>query len=67
VKGSACDERLYLILKRDGGYLCGRCTLDDGNLVIHGHPRETVRMQQFRNGTDAEVIGQITTILRRLL
>ena len=66
-EGAICEEALYLILRRDGNYLCGRCTLDDGNLVVHGYPRGAVGAQQFRDGTDAEVIGQVTTILRRLL
>jgi hypothetical protein len=56
-----------LILRRDGSYMCGRCTLNEGNLVIHGYPGGAVSTQQFRNGVDAEVVGQVTTILRRLL
>ena len=64
---AVCEEPLYLILRRDGSYLCGRCTLDEGNLVLHGYPRGALGTQQFRDGTDAEVIGQVTTILRRLL
>jgi len=66
-KDSVCEEPLYLILSRDGGYLCGRCTLDEGNLVVHGYPGRAISSQQFRDGIDAEVIGQVTTILRRLL
>lgn len=67
-RGNAvCEQPLYLILRRDGSYLCGRCTLNEGNLVIHGYPGGSVGTQQFRNGVDAEVVGQVTTILRRLL
>ena len=61
-----CDGPLYVLLKRDGSYLCGHCTLDEGNLVVHSYPRGPVGAQQFRNGADAEVVGQVTTILRRL-
>ena len=64
---AVCEELLYLILRRDGSYLCGRCTLDEGNLVVHGYPRDAVGTQQFRDGADAEVVGKVTTILRRLL
>jgi len=64
---SVCEEPLYLILSRNGGYLCGRCTLDEGNLVVHGYPGRAISSQQFRDGIDAEVIGRVTTILRRLL
>ena len=63
---AVCAQPLYLILRRDGSYLCGRCTLNDGNLVIHSYPGSPVSTQQFRNGVDAEVVGQVTTILRRL-
>jgi len=62
-----CEQLLYLILRRDGSYLCGRCTLNEDNLVVHGYPGGSVSKQQFRNGVDAEVVGQVTSILRRLL
>ena len=64
---AVCEQPLYLILKRDGSYMCGRCTLNECNLVIHGYPGSSVSAQQFRNGVDAEVVGQVTTVLRRLL
>lgn len=62
-----CEQPLYLILKRDGSYLCGRCTLDEGKLVVRAYPGGPFGAKQFRNGIDAEVIGQVTTILRRIL
>jgi len=61
-----CEQQIYLILKRDGSYLCGRCALQQGNLVVHAYPGGPFGTQQFRNGIDAEVIGQVTAILRRL-
>jgi hypothetical protein len=64
---TACEPPLCLILKRDGSYLCGCCALHQGNLVVRGYPGGRLATQQFRNGIDAEVIGQVTTILRRLL
>jgi len=64
---TACEPPLCLILKRNGSYLCGRCALLRGNLVVGSYPCGSSGMQQFRNGIDAEVIGQVTTILRRLL
>ena len=66
VEGVVCNESLYVILKRDGGYLCGRCTLDPGKLVVHGYPGGPVDTLEFRDGIDAEVVGQVTAILRRL-
>ncbi len=38
-----------------------------GYLVVRSYPGGRVATQQFRNGIDVEVIGQVTTILRRLL
>jgi hypothetical protein len=61
------EAPLYLILKRDGSYLCGCCTLQQGSVVVHAYPGRPIGTQQFREGIDAEVIGQVTTILRRLL
>lgn len=60
------DQPLYLVLKRDGGYLCGCCALHDGELVVHLYPGVPLGARRFRNGVDAEVIGQVTAILRRL-
>lgn len=63
---SACDQPLCLILRRDGGYLCGRCVLDGGSLVVEGYPRGGVAAERFRNGIEAELAGQVTAILRSL-
>ena len=64
---TACEPPLCLILKRDGSYLCGCCDLHQGKLVVRAYPGGSLGTQQFRNGVDAEVIGRVTTILRRLL
>jgi hypothetical protein len=61
-----CEQSLYVILRRDGRYLCGRCTLDQSKLVIHGYPGSSARTLHFINDVDAEIVGQVTTILRRL-
>ena len=62
---AVCEKPLYVILKRDSGYLCGSCTLDEGNLVVHGYPGGPVGARQFKDGIDAEIVGQVTAILRR--
>jgi hypothetical protein len=64
--GTIWGEPLYVLVCRDGSYLCGPCELRDGFLVVHPHcdlPQESLH---FRRGVDAEVIGRITAILRRL-
>lgn len=62
-----CAQPLYLILRRDGTYLCGHCILDQGNLVLPGYPGGSSAKQQLRNASDAEIVGQVTTVLRRLV
>ena len=64
---TACEPPLCLILKRDGSYLCGCCALHQGNLVVRSYAGGRLATQQLRNGIDAEVIGQVTTILSRRL
>ncbi len=56
----------HMILLRDGEYLCGRCTLDRGSLVVEGYPRGGISTREFRNRIDAEVVGEVTAVLRRL-
>jgi hypothetical protein len=60
------EPRLYLILRRDGSYLCGCCVLHEGCLVVSSYPGGRPGTQQFKDGVDAEIIGQVTAILRRL-
>lgn len=62
-----CRQALYLILKRDGRYLCGNFSLEEDQLALHGYPGGSASTQYFKNGEDAEVIGKVTAILRRLL
>lgn len=64
--GSACRESLFIVLRRNGTYICGHCTLEGGSLKVHGYPRGHVASQSFRNEIDAEVVGQVTTILRKI-
>jgi len=64
---TAWEPPLCLILKRDGSFLCGCCALHQGNLVVRAYPGGRPGTRQFRIGIDAEVIGQVTTILRKIL
>jgi hypothetical protein len=63
---TAWEEPLYILLKRDGSYLCGSCILQEGILIVHPHSDRPHSALRFRNGIDAEVIGQVTAIFRRL-
>ncbi len=59
------EQPSYLLLARDGRYLCGCCTLERGFVVVHPYPERAFGPREFKNGTDAEVLGQVTAILRR--
>jgi len=60
------EQPLYLILRRGGGFLCGVCTLHDDLLVVRPYPERSFVPRKFRNELDAEVIGQVTAIVRHL-
>lgn len=60
------QQPLYMLLKRDGTYVCACCSSENGTLVIHPYAQNYQRSEQLRNHDDAEVIGQIVTVARRL-
>ena len=60
------QQPLYIILMRDGTYLACCCAVENGLLVIHHYSRDFHRSAQYRLHQDAEVVGQIVAIMRRL-
>lgn len=60
------DQALYVVLKRDGGYVCGPCGVENGALVMHPDPDHLNLREEFRNHRDAEVVGQICAVMRKL-
>jgi len=65
-KGRLWEQPLYLLLRRDGSYLCTRCTLEEKELVVHPFADGFDRPLRLHKGVDAEVIGKIVAVLRRL-
>ncbi|HZQ25231.1 MAG TPA: hypothetical protein VFA89_20760 [Terriglobales bacterium] len=59
------QQPLYIVLKRDGTYLCGCCSRENNSLVVHTYPGGVHRRDQFRN-RDAEVVGKIAAVVRKL-
>ena len=59
------QQPLYIVLKRDGTYTCGCCSRENNSLVIHTYSGGVHRRDQFRN-RDAEVIGRIVSVARKL-
>lgn len=70
-KPDGCDSKLlwqqplYVILIRDGTYLCGCCELKNKHLVLHAYIKGLNKREEFPI-RDAEVVGQIVTVVRRL-
>jgi transcriptional regulator with XRE-family HTH domain len=60
------QQPLYLLLRRDGSYLGGCCSLENGILVIHPYSPSQQRPERLENHSDAEMIGQIVTVARKL-
>jgi transcriptional regulator with XRE-family HTH domain len=60
------QQPLYVLMKREGTYVCGCCSLENGTLVIHPYSLNHQRPEHLRNRHDAEVLGQIVAIARRL-
>lgn len=60
------QQPVYVLLKRDGTYLCACCSLENGNVVVHPYSQRFRRPEQFRYRQDVEVVGQIVLIARKL-
>jgi len=61
------QQPIYLLQKRDGSYLCGCCSVENGFLLLHPYSSHLYRHLKLRYHDEAEVIGQIVTMARRLL
>jgi hypothetical protein len=60
------QQPIYVLQKRDGTYLCACCGIENGNLVVHPYSEHFYRSVQLRYHQDAEVVGQIVTVVRKL-
>ena len=59
------QQPLYIILKRDGTYLWACCSQENDTLVIHTYRGGIHRREEIRS-RDAEVLGKIVSVARRL-
>jgi len=60
------QQPMYVLLRRDGEYGCEFCSLENGALVLHSYNQGYHRSERLRNRHDAEVIGQVVTLARKL-
>jgi transcriptional regulator with XRE-family HTH domain len=60
------DRPIYFVELRDG-YACSWCELQDGHLLLLPHPLSPRAVRRFANGTDAEIVGQVTAVAMTLV
>ncbi len=60
------QQPVYVILRRNGTYLCTCCGIENGTLVIHPYSQQFHRSEHLRYHHDAEVVGRIVTVARKL-
>lgn len=60
------QQPLYVVLKRDGTYLCACCSIEDDTLVVHPYSPTLYRPTRLRLHRDAEIVGRIVTIVRKM-
>lgn len=63
---SEFERPVYFVETRDYGFHVGWCSLFDNVLTLHPHPLSPARIKSYRNGQDAEVIGQVVAIAVQL-
>jgi hypothetical protein len=60
------DQPFYMLLARDGTYVCAACSLQDDTVIVRPFSDGFDRPVRFRNRVDVEVVGRIVGIVRRL-
>jgi len=56
----------YVLQQRDGSYLCGFCALQNGMLILSSCLDGPPKVVRLRNRVDAEVVGRVVGLIRRL-
>ena len=56
---------IYLVEHR-AGYRCGWCTEQNGLLIVQPHSESNMSLELFRYPGDADIIGQVTGVAKRL-
>ena len=60
------EQPAYILQRRDGGYLWGFCTLQNGTLIVRACTAKSPKLLKLRHRVDAEVVGRVVGIVRRL-
>jgi len=59
-------ERPIYFLEHREGYLCGWCTLRDGQLTVQYHPSSGCEPETYAYPLEIEIIGQVTQVAKTL-
>jgi hypothetical protein len=59
-------QPVYLLARRDGSYFCGRFALAGNKTMLHSISARPPNPKSHESGSDAEVVGQIVTVLRQI-
>ena len=59
-------QPLYVIEMRNGDRLCGSCSLQNGMLLFRPYTSASRNLVRLRNRIDAEVLGKVVLIVRRV-
>lgn len=62
---SEYERPIYFVETREG-HACSWCSIEGIHLVLHPHPMSADRVRIFRNGSEAEVVGQVVAFAMRL-
>jgi hypothetical protein len=56
----------YVLEQRGGDYLCGFCSLENSTLILRSCLAGPPKLLRLRNRVDAEVVGRVVGIIRKL-
>jgi transcriptional regulator with XRE-family HTH domain len=62
---SEYDRPIYFLEHREG-YVCGWCSMRDGQLIVQPHPASNCDVESYAYPNEIEVVGQITRVAMRL-
>lgn len=60
------QQPIYVVLRRDGGYLAASCSLENSTLIVHSYGPEFRPNHEFRLHRDAEIVGEIIAVGRHI-
>jgi hypothetical protein len=63
---SPWEQPIYLLMRRDDSYVLASCSVEDSTIIVHPYTEGFVRPERLRDRVDAQVVGQIVTVIRSL-